>query len=130
MNFKIDTKNYLGQSYNSFNRRAYSVALSQPDRFQQIRDDVIQSLINNTVEQVYQSFYNVLTTGRDNAGAQITRELGAPSYPEQKTSAFALRAAQTVQKLCEEACDLILPVSAKQIAEARMTAKSLASDAL
>jgi len=83
------------------------------------------------VEDQFRIYYNLLTAGTDKNGRQLipdgagirgdTADKFVPNYPKQLTSQFALGAAKTIDKIAEEAVDILLPKDYKSISQDRFS---------
>jgi hypothetical protein len=60
---------------------------------------------------------------RDAGLSEETARKFAPNYPKQLTSQFALGAAKTIDKIAEDAIELLLPRNYKDIANERTSTK-------
>jgi hypothetical protein len=121
MNFRISTSDYLGYSHQSFQRKTYADALTNPARYFEMREKVITSMRDANVKAIYDTLYSALVEGKDIDNNQICPP---PNYPKQKVAEITIQAAQTIQKIFEDAVELILPASYQQIAEQRTVARS------
>jgi hypothetical protein len=121
MNFRVSTSNYLGYEHQSFQRKTYADALTNPAKYFEMREKVIVSMRDANVKAVYDTLYAALVEGKDLANNQLCPP---PQYPKQKVAELTLAAAQTIQKIFEDAVELILPASYQQIAEQRTVARA------
>jgi hypothetical protein len=130
--FNIDTGDYLGIKYESFKDEMLALALAEPSEYFKLRKAVLQQVKQQAVEDQFKIYYNLLTAGTDKTGAQILRSGGAgvkaetadkfvPNYPKQLTSQFALGAAKTIDKIAEEAVEILLPKDYKSISQDRFS---------
>ena len=129
--FKIDTGDYLGIKYESFKDEMLALALAEPSEYFKLRKAVLQTVKQQAVEDQFKIYYNLLTAGKDKAGGDILREGAgvredtarkfAPNYPKQLTSQFALGAAKTIDKIAEEAVEILLPKDYKSISQDRFS---------
>jgi hypothetical protein len=60
----------------------------------------------------------------DGAAAEATF---VPNYPQQKVTEFALGAAKTMDALCDECVEIILPLNYRDLAEQRLARKGEAN---
>jgi len=133
--FKIDTADYLSINYSAFRDDMLELALSKPSDYFRLRKAVLQAVKKSAVENIYTIYYNLLTTGTDPAGNNILTGGGAadlagifkPSYPKQLVNKFALGASETIDKIAEDAVELLLPRNYKDIANERTSTKGKAS---
>ena len=129
--FNIDTGDYLGIKYESFKDEMLALALAEPSEYFKLRKAVLQKVKQQAVEDQFKIYYNLLTTGTDKAGGQIltggagirgdTADKFVPNYPKQLTSQFALGAAKTIDKIAEEAVEILLPKDYKSISQDRFS---------
>jgi hypothetical protein len=121
LDFQVDTGDYLGFNHQGFLREMYSLALSNPSKYFEIREKVIKSMRDENVKMIYKTLYNALVLGTNAAGSEICRP---PHYPKQEVATITLGAAQTIQKIFEDAVELILPADFKRLAEERLSTKA------
>jgi len=129
--FKIDTGDYLGIKYESFKDEMLALALAEPSEYFRLRKVVLQKVKQQAVEDQFRIYYNLLTAGKDKGGGDIIpRDAGLrdetaakfqPNYPKQLTSQFALGAAKTIDKIAEEAVEILLPKDYKSISQDRFS---------
>ena len=121
--FKLDTADYLSIEYNSFRDDMLELALSKPSKYFELRKKVLQAVKKDAVENMYTTYYNLLSTGTDVKGNPIEDGF-IPHYPKQLVNQFALGAAKTIDKIAEDAIELLLPRNYKDIANERTSTKS------
>ena len=124
-NFKIDTGDYLGHKYAAFKDSMLAMALAEPSKYFEMRKLVLERVKQAAVEQQFNIYYMLLTKGQTPAKENILadKDFGAifiPCYPAQLTSEFALGAAKTIDKIAEEAVEILLPRDYKSLASDRM----------
>ena len=129
--FKIDTGDYLGIKYESFKDEMLALALAEPSEYFKLRKAVLETVKQQAVEDQFKIYYNLLTTGTDKNGRQLipggagirgdTADKLVPNYPKQLTSQFALGAAKTIDKIAEEAVEILLPKDYKSISQDRFS---------
>ena len=127
-NFKIDTSNYLGISHNTYKQRLLELALTQPEQYFQLREIVLRNVKENAIKDLYNNFYSIMTEGKISGGGSAAAGAGAetkfvPNYPQQKVTEFALGAAKTMDALCDECVEIILPLNYRDLAEQRLARK-------
>ena len=106
---KVAVNNYLGNDYNQFKNDLYRLALTNPERYFDLRKNLLKKVEYDAIGGLYDSFYNALIYGKAMDGTPLF-PIGAasggilgsgsganvpPSYPEQKTNQFCLDAAST-----------------------------------
>ena len=126
--FSIDTGDYLGIKYQSFKDDLLSLALAQPSEYFKLRKQVLKKVKQDALEQVFNLYYNLLTKGRNfDDSAPITAEfedIFKPNYPKQLTAQFALGASKTIDKIVEDAIEILLPKDYKSLAQDRFVKKA------
>jgi len=133
--FKIDPSDYLSIDYETFRDDMLELALSKPAEYFQLRKAVLKAVKRQACINQYNIYYNLLTQGlkSDGAssifvgldgGAPAAAALFKPNYPKQLVNQFALGAAKTIDKISEDAVELILPRDYKSIANERTSTKS------
>ena len=129
--FEVDTNDYLGFKYEEYRNEMYALALSKPSDYFKLRKDVLGKVKNEAIKDIYSSFFNVLSLGRDRAGRVPIVVSGGleyqPGYPQQEVSKIALKAARTLDSLLDEVINIILPADFKKLASSRLeeTSKDL-----
>ena len=135
---KIDTSNYLGVSYSTYKNKLLEIALTQPSEYFKIRANVLKNVKENAISKMYETFFEVMSSGRLTAGgvnaATVTGNepaatlgdinvLFRPNYPNQKITEFALGAAKTLDAICDECIEIIMPLNYRDLAESRLARK-------
>ena len=137
--FKINTTNYLGIGHSTFKNKLLEIALTQPAQYFKIRENVLKNVKERAISNMYDTFYSVMTEGTvkkegvsGNAaydsenlvggGIDVTKVF-VPNYPNQKVTEFALGAAKTLDAICDECIEIIMPLDYKDLAEARLARK-------
>ena len=122
-NFKINTSDYLGMNHEAYKTRLFQLALTQPDDYFKLRELVLERVKTDAVSNQYDVFYNLLSEGTSSENAPIVPEFAGlfkPSVPLQETNQFALKASKTIDAICEEAVEMLIPMDYKEIAEKRL----------
>jgi len=138
-NFKIDPSNYAGIDHEAYRSDMLQLALSQPTVYTQLRKDVLQTVKKEAVNTQYAIYYNLHTKEQNPDGGSVlsrtsSRGLGSgpspvfnPRVPNQIVNEFALKASKTIDRIAEEAIEMILPADWKQIADNRTFSKTKAT---
>lgn len=130
--FELSTDDVLGFTYESFIQSIgltyESLAISSPQKYYDMRAEVLKKVKRDAVSNFYKTIFILLTEGKDLAGNPIIRnQYGAPlivEYPSQKTNTFAISAASEMNQWCEKALDIVLP-DFEKIASQKMVLKGL-----
>jgi len=141
MNFNILPSDYLGHEHEQFKQSLMELALSEPKKYFELRKDVLRCVKTQAVNDVYATYYHMLTTGSSkdtlhrllyNPTSNTTLPSDAylanqfkPCVPMQKVNEFALKAAKTLDAIAEEAVEMILPADYRTIAENRQVQKTV-----
>ena len=137
-NFKIDPSNYAGIDHEAYRADMLQLALSQPTVYTQLRKDVLQAVKKEAVNSQYAIYYYLLTAGckpsadGKRVGVSVLTNLASagqagvfvPHVPNQVVNEFALKASKTIDRIAEEAIEMILPADWKQIADNRTFSKT------
>jgi len=137
-NFKIDPANYAGIDHESYRADMLQLALASPTEYTKLRKEVLNIVKKEAVNSQYAIYYYLLTVGQEagagNGGNSIlqgstavqaeTKAIFVPKVPSQIVNEFALKAAKTIDKIAEEAIEMILPADWKQIADNRTFSKT------
>ena len=131
--FKIDPADYLGIEHEGFKQNMLELALSKPSEYFELRRIVLDHTKKETVKNIYTTYYNLLTLGKKNDGSDIVPSTGGtkmydnkfkPHIPKQKVNEFSLMASKTIDRIAEDALEMILPQDYRKIAESRTTQKT------
>ena len=123
--FKVSAKNQLGLDFQKTRAKLLSLALSKPEHYFDLRERVITAITENSVEAAYNSYWDLLTDGKFGNGGQLTWLAGnqggefQPKLPESEVNRFALKVANAIKEIAEEAVDEILPMDIDELAKKR-----------
>jgi hypothetical protein len=137
-NFKIDPANYAGIDHESYRSDMLQLALASPTEYTKLRKAVLAIVKKKAVNTQYSIYYYLLTAGQEDGDGkggdsilkdeasigQATKDMFVPHVPSQIVNEFALKAAKTIDKIAEEAIEMILPADWKQIADNRTFSKT------
>ena len=124
-NFQVDTSDYLGFQYEEYLNEVMAIAMSKPADYYKMRAETLKLLKQVVVKQVYDTYYNLLTTGK--IGNDTPLNPLVPDYPQQKASHFALSASKTINEILNSALDIILPSNHLDVAKLKLTQKGEAA---
>ena len=120
--FKVSAKNQLGLEFQKTRAKLLSLALSKPEKYFELREKVITAITENSVEGAYNAYWDLLTEGKY-AGGQLNWPDGSgefkPNLPESEVNRFALKVANAIKEIAEEAVDEILPMDVDELAKKR-----------
>ena len=123
--FKVNAKNQLGLDFQKTRSRLLSLALSKPEDYFNLRERVITAITESSVESAYNAYWDLLTEGKHGTGQRITWGAGGgggnfePHLPESEVNRFALKVANAIKEIAEEALDEILPMDVDDLAKIR-----------
>jgi hypothetical protein len=130
-NFKVKPKNILGLDARKTRSKLLALALSKPEDYYKLREEVIEKMTENAVDEIYNTFWSALTDGIV-GGNQINIPGGGafqPNLPESDVNKFALKCANAIYEISQEAVESILPNRFKELAidtqEAILTEKGV-----
>ena len=119
--FKVSAKNQLGLDFQKTRAKLLSLALSKPEKYFELREQVITAITENSVEGAYNAYWDLLTDGKYN-NEQLKWPDGGdfkPNLPESEVNRFALKVANAIKEIAEEAVDEILPMDVDELAKKR-----------
>ena len=124
-NFQVDTSDFLGFQYEEYLNELMSIAVSQPSKYYKMRSEVLKELKQIVITSVYDTYYNLLTTGEVNK--KFPLDPLVPHYPQQKASQFGLGVSKTINDILNSALEIILPKNHLDVAKLKLTEKGEAS---
>ena len=117
--FFINIENELGLTYKRQRAALLAVALSKPANYYTLRSDLLEQITSHQVKSSYKLFWNLLKNGVIGEGtsakpAEYRDENNVKCYlrsdlPEHLINKFSSRVSATLEEICEEAVNLILP---------------------
>ena len=119
--FFVNINNELGLNYKRVKGSLLALSLSKPSNYYDLRNDIINRITETSVQETYMRFWQILRNGMVNANqVSYTDELGqvrafVPQLPEHLINEFATKCARTIEDMCEECVDLILPADYLQL---------------
>jgi hypothetical protein len=119
--FKVSAKNQLGLDFQKTRAKLLSLALSKPEKYFELREQVIEAITETSVEQAYEAYWELLTEGKYGV-LQLSWPDGddfKPNLPESEVNRFALKVANAIKEIAEEAVDEILPMDVDELAKKR-----------
>ena len=115
--FFIDITNELGLNYKKQRAALMGVALAKPGNYYTLRAELVEKLTTAQVKHAYKMYWELLKNGVVGTPAErqsYTDENGGtcylkPDLPEHIINRFSSRIAASIEEMCEEAVNLILP---------------------
>ena len=112
----VNTSDFLGFKHQTYLSNLYNFAITKPTQYNSMRTKALEKIKFEAIGAVYDNFFNVLSKGISGTTATgltqvifIDTTAAEPSYPAQKVSELSLKAAQTLEQLLNEVCDIVLP---------------------
>ena len=138
--FYIDIKNELGLNYKKVRGDLLATSLAKPQNYYALRNEIISSLTEAQVENMYRVVWLCLRNGQKPNGDAITYRNAennatqfVPQVPEHIIGEFASKAARTIESLMEDIIEQILPDDYLALAQSRqksvLKAKGIMDDA-
>jgi len=124
--FYIDIKNELGLNYKKVRGDLLATSLAKPQNYYALRNDIISSMTEAQVENMYKVVWLCLRNGQKpnsdaitykNASDTVTQFV--PQVPEHIIGEFASKAAKTIESLMEDIIEQILPDDYLALAQSR-----------
>jgi len=111
-NFKVNPTVFLGLDYAEFQNEMYAVLLSKTAEYYATRRLVLQKVKADAIRNIYEVFFQLLSEGTI-AGEKLFKDVAGnyiePKYPTQKISEISLSAAKTLDSICNEVIEILLP---------------------
>ena len=123
--FRVKPKNQLGLGFQKTRAKLLSLALSKPEHYFELREQVIEAITEKSVEEAYDAYWELLTDGKFGndqlkwPDADDFQPEFQPKLPESEVNRFALKVANAIKEIAEEAVDEILPMDIDKLAKKR-----------
>jgi hypothetical protein len=124
--FYIDIKNELGLNYKKVRGDLLATSLAKPQNYYALRNNIISSMTEAQVENMYAVVWRCLRNGQKPNGDAITYNNAenavvqfVPQVPEHIIGEFASKAAKTIESLMEDIIEQILPDDYLALAQSR-----------
>ena len=139
--FKIDVSDFRGIEHEEFRTNLLNLALTRPTEYNKLRMHVLRKVKKAAVDAQYGIYYYYLLTegcaaspdgktkGQNilfdaNDGIDSHAGIFKPNIPNHLVNEFAMKASATIDKIVEEALNMILPDDWKTIADQRLYTKT------
>ena len=139
--FKIDVSDFRGIEHEEFRTNLLNLALTRPTDYNKLRMHVLRKVKKAAVDSQYNIYYYLLTEGCSlsttdgkskgqnvlfDAESPINdyADMFKPNIPKHMVNEFAMKASATIDKISEEALNMILPKDWKTIADERIYSKT------
>ena len=138
--FKIDVSDFRGIEHEEFRTNLLNLALTKPTDYNKLRMHVLRKVKKAAVNAQYGIYYYLLTDGcaasddgktKSNNilfdakdGIDNYQDIFKPCIPKNLVNEFAMKASATIDKIAEEAINMILPDDWKTIADQRLYTKT------
>ena len=130
-NMELNISNLIGLDFKKFQNRSYSLCLSSPQKYFELREAVMDKVQTEILRDVYKIFRNALVNGRDKGGIPFRTsaglELGVPNYPEQLVNNMACECVASLQVHINKIVDILVPEKMENIASTQMSISGKAS---
>ena len=123
--FFININNEIGLNYKRVRGSLLALSLSKPSNYYDLRTKIVDKITETSVHDIYLRFFNILRNGMvDNSQMTYNDLDGRPSafvpqLPEHLINEFATKCARTIEEMCEECINLILPEDYLQLSQNR-----------
>ena len=130
-NMELDISNLIGLDFKKHQNRIYSLALSTPAKYFDLRETVMDKVQTQILRDIYKIFRNALVKGQDKDGIPFRTaamvSLGEPKYPEQLVNNMACECVASLQVHINKIIDILVPEKMETIASTQMTISGKAS---
>lgn len=117
--FEFNVLNTLGRNQKKNRNMLYQQALSKPDDYLKQRNQALELLVDSMVKKNYDDFRAFLSKGTLPDGSQLNFPDGKPympCLPDASLTKFAMSVAETIEEICENAMEEVMPMSHKDLA--------------
>ena len=125
-NFKVNPSDFRGIEHEKFRTKLLNLAITKPTEYNDLRMNVLEAVKEAAVNSQYNIYYYLLTKGCQEDGATSIIEgkpnatLFVPRVPANVVNEFAMKASATIDKIAEEAIEMIMPDDWKDVADKRL----------
>jgi hypothetical protein len=116
MNFTVDVENYLSFQFDEHKNKMLALSLANPTSYETGRALMVESIRNKTVRDFYTTLMSVMTTGKIPLSSTTIIANTSVGYPKQNAAKFCISAAETLNQICVECVDIIMPPPYSRIA--------------
>ena len=128
--FDVDPNNFLGLDAKTFKNTLYRIALSKPNTYFKIRQDVETKLKKQVIANMYQNIKTMLSEGVIDGQQVIFDENGnplRPNMPEQVIVNHNLGLARTLNEALDSIIEELLPLDFERILKGKLIGQGNAS---
>ena len=129
-NFDVDPNNFLGLDAKTFKNTLYRIALSKPNTYFKIRQDVESKLKKQVIANMYKNIKTMLSEGVIDGQQVIFDENGnplRPNMPEQVIVNHNLGLARTLNEALDSIIEELLPLDFERILKGKLIGQGNAS---
>jgi hypothetical protein len=129
-NFKVNPSDFRGIEHEKFRTKLLNLAITKPTEYNDLRMNVLEAVKQKAVNSQYDIYYYLLTKGCKEDGAtsiiegKTNADLFVPRVPANVVNEFAMKASATIDKIAEEAIEMIMPDDWKDVADKRLYTKT------
>ncbi len=129
-NFKVNPSDFRRIEHEKFRTKLLNLAITKPTEYNDLRMQVLEAVKERAVNAQYNIYYYLLTAGRNeknNASiieGKANADLFVPRVPANVVNEFAMKASATIDKIAEEAIEMIMPDDWKDVADKRLYTKT------
>ena len=129
-NFKVNPSDFRGIEHEKFRTKLLNLAITKPTEYNDLRMQVLEAVKEKAVNAQYNIYYYLLTAGRNELNnksiieGKPNSDLFVPRVPANVVNEFAMKASATIDKIAEEAIEMIMPDDWKDVADKRLYTKT------
>ena len=129
-NFKVNPSDFRGIEHEKFRTKLLNLAITKPTEYNDLRMQVLEAVKEKAVNAQYNIYYYLLTAGRNEKNdasiieGKLNADLFVPRVPANVVNELAMKASATIDKIAEEAIEMIMPDDWKDVADKRLYTKT------
>ena len=129
-NFRVNPSDFRGIEHEKFRTKLLNLAITKPTEYNDLRMNVLEAVKQKAVNSQYDIYYYLLTAGRNEKNdasiieGKDNADLFVPRVPANVVNEFAMKASATIDKIAEEAIEMIMPDDWKDVADKRLYTKT------
>jgi hypothetical protein len=125
---RINPNAHLGLLYNTYKNRVYKLALTKPEQYYSLREDVEKALQTDAIKAMYDTIFYALKDGKGVNGTTSLNLPCPPNVPVSRINQICIDACETLNNIItNEVLELLLPIDYNQIMQSRLQDKGKAT---
>ena len=112
----------LGLDYGRYKQAMYSLSLSKPSEYFNMREKISESLTEDIITSIYNKIYLLLREGKIGKDS-VTGGLFV-GYPSNKVNSMALSVASSMEVFLNDCIEIVLPANYLELSAKKMIAQT------